>query len=51
MLILRGAAGRPVHPVDVLLVKVLDGLPLDLEGGGDHAAVGVPHLLAQRHRT
>ena len=43
------SSGYAVHPVDVLLVEVLDGLPLDLEGGGDHAAVRVPHLLAQRH--
>jgi hypothetical protein len=31
-----------VHPVQVLLIALLDGLPLELLGGGDEAGLGGP---------
>ena len=40
---------RLVHSVYILLVRPLDLLPLELEGGGDEAGVGQPGRGLQRH--
>ena len=42
-------APRPVHPLEVLLVEVLDGFPLEFKCGGDQPRLGGPGVLAQRH--
>ena len=39
-------APRLVHPLELLVVVVLDGLPLELEGGRDEAGLGRPQLRA-----
>ena len=43
-----GAAG-PVHPLEVLLVEVLDGFPLEFKCRGDQPRLRGPGVLAQRH--
>ena len=40
---------RLVHSVNILLVRPLDLLPLELEGGGDEAGVGQPGRGLQTH--
>jgi len=41
-----GASGVCVHPLEFFLVMLLDGLSLELEGGGDEAGLGRPQLRA-----
>ena len=42
-------APSPVHPLEVLLVEVLDGFPLEFKCRGDQPRLGGPGVLAQRH--
>ena len=44
---LSGLWSDSIHPVNVVLVKVLDLLPLQLEGGRDEAGVRVPDVVDQ----
>ena len=53
MQVVEGTEGRPRHlalqPRDLRPVLGLDGPPLELEGGGEEAALGGPHLAHQAH--